>query len=114
MTPFQPELSAKAPCTSTTVREAPAGVAPGVAAVMGDSSWVVTTDALSSDLAVRAAARDIPRPAAATAPAALAPASRPMAERRDTEAAESGSRFRVMMSPLSIFDERGTSHGGNC
>src|SRR5918993_5857572 len=81
ITPAQFEASAKAPCTSTTVRGAAPAV--GVAPVMVDPSWVVTMDGWTRDGAPCAVPRDTPRPAAATTIAALVPASRPMAERRE-------------------------------
>src|SRR5262249_62283267 len=82
ITPFQPEASAKAPCTSATVR--------GVLLAVGDASvmvipfWVVTTDDRTREEAPSTASRDIPRPAAATAAAAPVPASLPVARPRDS------------------------------
>src|SRR5215207_3961161 len=79
--PAQFEASAKAPCTSTTVRGAAS--AAGVASVMVFPSWVVMMDGRTRDGAPYAVPWDIPRPAAATT-AAPAPASRPTVERRDS------------------------------
>src|SRR5262245_2984829 len=64
MTPLQLEPSINAPWTSTTVMGA---AAVGVASVMADPFWVVTTDETTDEAAM----------------AALAPANRPMADRRD-------------------------------
>src|SRR5215203_6898727 len=80
ITPAQFEASAKAPCTSTTVRGAASAV--GVASVMVDPSWVVMMDGRTRDVAPCAVPRDIPRLVAATT-TALVPASRPKAERRE-------------------------------
>src|SRR3954471_9291040 len=80
--PAQFEASAKAPCTSTTVRELASAV--GVASVMLIPSCVVTTDDPVSDVAACVSSRDTPSPDAAMATAAPAPASRPTAERRDS------------------------------
>src|SRR5215217_2267337 len=80
ITPAQFEASAKAPCTSTTVRGAAPAV--GVASVMVDPSGEVMMDGRTYDGAPCAVPRDIPRPAAVTR-AAPAPASRLTAERRD-------------------------------
>src|SRR5919112_4724076 len=82
MTPAQFEASANAPCTSTTVRGPLAAV--GVASVMLLPSCVVTTNDRPGDEAPRATSGHIPRPAAATAAAAPAPASLPTADRRDS------------------------------
>src|SRR5215203_3361711 len=82
ITPAQLEASAKAPCTSTTVRGPLAAV--GVASVMIVPSCVVATDDRVRGSAACAEPVDLPRCIPAMTAAAPEPASRPMAERRDS------------------------------
>src|SRR5829696_6001661 len=99
--PFQLEASAKAPCTSTTVNGA---AVVGVASVMIDSSWVVTTDGPTSEAAPCTSSRDTTRPVAAMATAALALASSPMADLR--QAISRSSRTKGSSHCLSLSMNR--------
>src|SRR5215216_4894490 len=99
ITPFQPEASAKAPCTSATVRGP--RLSSCVVSIMVFPSLVVTTDDRTREEAPCAATRDIPRPATATAAAAPAPASLPTADRRDIRPpGMSADTIRLMLVPF--------------